>query len=83
MSYRFGIRSNRCEGWFEAVATPVDGGEQRTSRRFPEYDTAVEAIRYFIAHGRFRREEEEAEAVEEVAVCAACGQPLPEGHDVR
>ncbi len=77
MDYRFGIRSNRCEGWHQAVATPVNGGEVRLSRRFPNPEAAMDAVRYFVAHGRFRREEEEAAAVEEVEVCLACGQPLP------
>ena len=77
MRYAFGVRQNTCEGWFEGIARPVGGGPERTSRRFNTQAGAVDAVRYFMRNGQFRREEEEAAEVEEIAICEACGQPLP------
>lgn len=77
MRYSFAVRKPRCEDWFEGVARPYDGGPERTSRRFASYAGAVGAVRYFIANGRFQSEEEDEE-IEEIAVCEACGQTLPE-----
>ena len=76
--YRFGVLQNRCQGWFQAVATPFDGSEERTSRQFADQQQAVEAIRYFLKNGRFRREEEEAADTVKVEICERCGQPQRE-----
>ena len=75
MSYKFTIRSNRCDGWYQAVATPIHEGEARHSRRFNNPGAAMDAVRFFVKNGRFQSEQENAD-VEEVEVCGDCGRKL-------
>ena len=71
MSY--GIRHNRCEGWYQPVFHRRDGHEHRGAK-WPTRKEAYDAILFHHQNGQFPSEVKE----EHVKVCEKCGQPLPE-----
>ena len=69
----YGIKSNRCEGWHQPVARLANGTHHQGAR-WPTWNEARDAIRFHHKNGIFPSEVEDTE----VAMCKACGQPLPE-----
>ena len=53
---KYGIRENRCEGWFEAVAIPSEGKEDR-SPHFDTYKEACDAVYIHRRTGKWTRKE--------------------------
>ena len=67
------IEVNQCEGWYQAIVIDDDNQERR-SVKFPNQDLAMQAILFFRKNNYFKSERPE-EAIEEIKICAECGQP--------
>ena len=70
---RYSIRSNRCLGWHQPIAV-LSNGTNHEGARWPTWVEARDAIHFHHKNGIFPSEVEDTE----IAMCEACGQPLPE-----
>lgn len=72
--YDYGYEHNRCEGFYVATARSRATGEVSRSARKLTRDDAIAAIGHHYRKGLWPREV----VASPVAICEACGQPLPD-----